>query len=85
MIGKFGTPILGHISEKYFYEIQTLNIQTPHRKLEVGGLLLGKGLFENEENDWGKGLGTFWNSIFERSEGMNGVWMARNGNPFFQK
>ena len=85
MIGKFGIPCFGQISENLFYEIQTLNIQTPHRKLEVGGLLLGKGLFENEENDWGKGLGTFWNSIFERSEGMNGVWMARNGNSSFQK
>ena len=55
----------------------------PQRKLEVEAFLLGKRLFENERKWLGIGVRTFWNSIFGKSEGMNGVWMDYFGNPFF--
>ncbi len=84
-MAKIGIPNFGKILEKLFYEIQTLIIQTPYRKLEVEGFLLGKKVFEMKENGWGKGLGTFWKSIFERSEGMDGIWVDDFGNPLFQK
>ena len=60
-------------------------MRPPYRKLEVEGSLLGKRVLKIKENDWAEGLGTFWNPIFERSEGMNGVWVDVFGNPFFQK
>ena len=83
MIGKIGIPNLGNIQD--FFETRTLFFATPYRKLEVEGSLLGKRVLKIKENDWGKGLGTFWNPIFERSEGMNGIWVDDFGNPFCQK
>ena len=38
-----------------------------------------------QEDDGGKGLDTFWKSIFEISEGMDGIWVDDFGNPFRQK